>query len=810
MSVRATVVVACTRGGRALSATLAALHAQTEPELDVVLVESAGQPERPPHVTAALRAFWPVRLVAARLEPRAAAWNAALEGARGRYAMCLEEGDRPAAAAIAAACDALDGDARLTLAAVWTRATFTARLEAPPACTLTTALAGPDAIPPVSVFRRQAWAAAGKFDETLPTLEDWDLWLRLLRDGAGVVVDAAIVETSGARQAVDAARRAAAVRTVLSRHESAVRAQALDVLWEQECRFIATLVRHKHLVQRRNAAVAGLEAADREIGGLEATIRNAGREATDWGELRRTNPISRDWGFDRGAPVDRWYIERFVARHADDVAGVVLEVKEGDLTARVGGGAVDRCDVVDIDPDNPKATIFADLRAAPGIADATYDCIILTQTLHLIDDMPAALRECARLLKPGGVLLATLPCLSRVSVEYGADGDFWRVTPASARKLFGEMFPPDAVDVRGRGNVLAGVAFSYGLAAHELTDEELAADDPSFPLLVTVRAVKTSGPERLPRRPARAHADGAAAVLLYHRVAEVATDPHGLCVPVDTFRAHMEHLAAEYRVLPLEMLADGLAEGRVPPRAVALTFDDGYLDNVTTASPILVELGLPATFFLTSAGLDGQTEFWWDALERIFLAGHPTPPTLSLTLDSRAVTLPTRMATERRAAHDAVYPTLLGAEPETRDELLANLFAWCGAPAALPSARRPMNAAEARRLIARAGHAVGAHGVNHLALPRLTPEARRRELVECRTRLEALFSRRVTSLAYPFGDVSDAAVADARACGFDVAVTCEATSVRAGVEALRIPRLNVATTDSNAFARFLRDHLQRP
>jgi peptidoglycan/xylan/chitin deacetylase (PgdA/CDA1 family) len=413
-------------------------------------------------------------------------------------------------------------------------------------------------------------------------------------------------------------------------------------------------------------------------------------------------------------------------------------------------------------------------------------------------------------LKPGGVLLATLPCLGRISLEYGAEGDFWRVTPAGARKLFAEVFAAHTVDVRGRGSVLAGVAFSYGLAAHELTAEELATDDPFFPLLVTVRAVKASGTERMPRRPVHAHADGAAAVLLYHRVADVASDPHSLCVPVDTFRAHMEHLAAEYRVLPLEVLADGLAEGRVPPRAVALTFDDGYLDNLTTASPILVELGLPATFFLTSAGLDGQAEFWWDALERIFLAGHPTPPMLSVTLDDGATTLPTRTAAERRAAHDAVYPTLLGAAPQPRDELLASLFAWCGAPVALPSPRRPMNATEARRLIARAGHAVGAHGVHHLPLPRLTPEARQRELVDCRSRLEALFARRVTCLAYPFGHVSDATVADARACGFNIAVTCEATRVRGRVDALRIPRLNPATTDCSAFARLLRDHLERP
>ena len=109
----------------------------------------------------------------------------------------------------------------------------------------------------------------------------------------------------------------------------------------------------------------------------------------------------------------------------------------------------------------------------PAIPTATYDCIILTQTLHCIDDMPAALRECARILRPGGVLLATAPSVIRVDDEAGPDGDFWRLTEASARKLFADVFPLDAFEVRRYGNVMACAAFLYGMSAEEMAPADL-------------------------------------------------------------------------------------------------------------------------------------------------------------------------------------------------------------------------------------------------------------------------------------------------------------------------------------------------
>jgi SAM-dependent methyltransferase len=213
-----------------------------------------------------------------------------------------------------------------------------------------------------------------------------------------------------------------------------------------------------------------------------------GSSRTLLGDLRRLSPVSAVWGVDRGRPIDRYYIEQFLDQHALDVRGVVLEVHDSNYTVALGGTRVDRSDVIDIDPTNRRATIVADLRRAPSIVSGTYDCFVMTQTLHVIYDMRAVLRECARVLKPGGVLLATLPCAGRLAPEQGLDGDFWRFTPAAARRLFCEFFPAGQVQVQAYGNVLTTIAYLYGLACHELTPGEFEAHDPAFPLIIGVRA----------------------------------------------------------------------------------------------------------------------------------------------------------------------------------------------------------------------------------------------------------------------------------------------------------------------------------
>src|SRR5688572_24736020 len=140
------------------------------------------------------------------------------------------------------------------------------------------------------------------------------------------------------------------------------------------------------------------------------------------GSLRRVKPVSPAWGFDRGLPVDRYYIEQFLTVHASDIRGHILEIKEDLYTSQFGGDRVTKLDILHPEKGNPAATIVADLTCANHIPTYSFDCIILTQTLHLIYDPRAALATLYRILKPGGVLLTTVSGISKISRE---DMDRW-------------------------------------------------------------------------------------------------------------------------------------------------------------------------------------------------------------------------------------------------------------------------------------------------------------------------------------------------------------------------------------------------
>jgi SAM-dependent methyltransferase len=210
-----------------------------------------------------------------------------------------------------------------------------------------------------------------------------------------------------------------------------------------------------------------------------------------FGSFRRLTPISREYGFDRGRPIDRHYIETFLARHAADVAGRVLEIKDDGYTRRFGAGRVTQSDVLCLEADDPHATIVGDLVSADHVPSNAFDCAIVTQTLQLIYDVRAALGTLHRILRPGGVLLATVPGMSQTSphADWG-ERWAWGFTRVSARGLVTEAFPGGAVEVEAFGNVMSTIASLHGLSADELSAEELAHHDPEYQLSIGIRARK--------------------------------------------------------------------------------------------------------------------------------------------------------------------------------------------------------------------------------------------------------------------------------------------------------------------------------
>ena len=500
-----------------------------------------------------------------------------------------------------------------------------------------------------------------------------------------------------------------------------------------------------------------------------------------------------------------------------DIHGAVLEVKDSAYSQRFGTNC-ESFNVVDIVPRNDDATIIADLSQPDVLPDGRFDSFVLTQTIHLIYEAEEVVRNAFRTLRPGGVLLATLPCVSRIDYESGLSGDVWRFTLASSRRLFESVFGEGNIEVQSFGNVLACTAFIQGLAVEDLDREELDHQDPYFPLLIAVRAVKprpwpvtaevgllegfhevascseiagwawdptdpdrrlrvdisaggvklgsawadryrpdlkgagkddgrlsfawippddlhqwTSAPIRVtlagtdealaatPRplecrcerdnRVALARRrESKGAVLLYHRIAFDTDGTQKLSTAPDVFRSHMALVAERYVSMPLAKLVSSAAEGRLPPGAVSITFDDGYVDNLEVAVPILTEFGIPATFFIITRPLEEPVEPWWDLLERTLRFDDGLPEKLWVDTRDEKLRLPTKTMAERRLALHVLLDLMMKAELDQREAVIEQVVEWSG-NRAKPSTRL-MSAEEVARLAALPGHEIGAHTVN--------------------------------------------------------------------------------------------------
>ena len=207
--------------------------------------------------------------------------------------------------------------------------------------------------------------------------------------------------------------------------------------------------------------------------------------------LHRLSPLSRRFGYDRGLPLDRYYIETFLNQEASAIRGRVLEIGENDYTRRFGGADVSMSDVLHIEPGHPFVTIVADLQSAPEINSSSFDCIICTQTLQFIFDTASAIRTLHRILKPGGTLLVTSAGIAQIARDDAMRfGEYWRFTRQSMQRLFEGTFPQRNVRVDTYGNVLVAAAFLYGLAAEDLQPHELAYRDPDYEVTIAVPATK--------------------------------------------------------------------------------------------------------------------------------------------------------------------------------------------------------------------------------------------------------------------------------------------------------------------------------
>ena len=219
-----------------------------------------------------------------------------------------------------------------------------------------------------------------------------------------------------------------------------------------------------------------------------AVRRAPGRLAMRVGRISKATPLSTNWGFDRGEPVDRFYIASFLATHAEDIRGHVLEVAEDLYSSRFGGEHITRLDILSLHW-RPSATIIGDFTDPSTLPSGQFDCIILTQTLQYVFDLNAGVAQLRRALRPGGILLLTAPALTPIKEGEEKASWYWSFTETSLRRLLSGSFDAEDLEISVYGNLNAATGFLHGAAVEDIGAGKLRKLDPEYPVIVAARAV---------------------------------------------------------------------------------------------------------------------------------------------------------------------------------------------------------------------------------------------------------------------------------------------------------------------------------
>ena len=307
-------------------------------------------------------------------------------------------------------------------------------------------------------------------------------------------------------------------------------------------------------------------------------------------------------------------------------------------------------------------------------------------------------------------------------------------------------------------------------------------------------------------------------ILNYHRVSVTERDPWGLAVPPELFEEQLALLSASWRVLSLSEFGRLHCARQLLPDAVSITFDDGYACNAVIAAPLLEKYKLPATIFISTGYISAQREFWWDALERIifdtiaarlrfWLDGEPVELALGLrdlVADSSSWAARNQPVNARQAAYLKCWSKLRNATEESRGKAMAELHLQAGVPATARSTHRAMTADEIRKLAKSDLIDIGAHGVCHPVLDRLTPAALEREVRDSRDACADVCGQVPYAFAYPYGDYNDDVIKSVREAGFGMACTATARAIGPRSGLLEMPRFGVGAWNARELRRNLR------
>ncbi len=302
---------------------------------------------------------------------------------------------------------------------------------------------------------------------------------------------------------------------------------------------------------------------------------------------------------------------------------------------------------------------------------------------------------------------------------------------------------------------------------------------------------------------------GGALILGYHRVASVTTDAYEVCVTPEHFAEHMAIVSKYAHPINLSKLVQHLKEGSLPARSIAVTFDDGYADNLYQAKPILEKYQVPATIFVCT-GYAGK-EFWWDELERLVMYSQVELETFHLqageshfTWDQSAVKHEAEGPEVRSRFRHAVYHFLLSLDAEDLAHAMDTIRCWAGISSDETTASRAMTHRELQQLVEGGLIELGSHSRHHLMLPRISVEQQQAEIISGKQDLEQLLGKRVGAFAYPNGRAAGDTKRIVQEAGFAFACTSVQNVVRPGVDLYELTRFWQKDVDGDRFMQSLK------
>lgn len=522
----------------------------------------------------------------------------------------------------------------------------------------------------------------------------------------------------------------------------------------------------------------------------------------------KLSPISNTFGFDRGTPIDRYYIEKFLSGNRKLISGSVLEIGDRSYTRKFGTG-VKESTVLSVSPSDG-VDIIGNLETGENVPVSRFDCIILTQTIQFIYDFKSALKNAYNALKPGGCLLITASGISQIS-RYDMDrwGEYWRFTDKTLSKVLKEIADGAETEVKNWGNVAIAKAFLDGFAHEEIPAEVLDYNDPDYQVLLTGKLVKGDGgiySSGVRASEGKETLTETVNVLLYHRVAFDPLDTQLLTVSPKNFEEQIKFLKDNFKIIHLRNLIDDIKNKVIAPNTIAITFDDGYQDNFTNALPILEKYKVPATIFVTAGMAGGEEEFWWDALERILFYNQNLPQGLNLSSDKENYDIKLITPHDKLKAYGILHSIMKNQSENERKQLLNDLLKWADLSAKGRQSHRIMDIYQLKEIAGSPYIEIGSHTVSHQKLSAMSYDEQYMELWKSKSMLEEIVNKPVNILSYPFGsfeDINYDTIKAATSAGYSAGIANYPDSINYSTDVFKVPRWLVRNWDGDAFVRWI-------